>query len=171
MSFPPTRLAILAVAVTLFANPGARAEDDETTLSLDQVPAPVLATARSRFPDGKILETEREKFGERDVYEIALDVDGREVSIVITPEGEAISLDREIDPAALPARVLATIEKKHAGSSIEEAEEVVKIETKGEAVEAYEVTIETASDELVELKISPAGKILGHEKKESEAGD
>jgi uncharacterized membrane protein YkoI len=113
--------------LTLAAWAGGGQEEEVT---LDQVPAAVKATILRESAGGKITEIERETKDGKVTYEAEFIIDGREVEIEISPDGQVIGREVEteqddeddltIEQVPEPAR--AALLELAAGGKIIEAE-------------------------------------------------
>jgi uncharacterized membrane protein YkoI len=64
-------------------------------LSLEQVPAPVRATAERETKGGHIKEIEQDHEGGQLIYEVEFTLDGKEYELDIAPDGKL--LERRLD--------------------------------------------------------------------------
>jgi uncharacterized membrane protein YkoI len=133
---------------------------DEEKIPLSKVPKEVLAAAKKKFPDAKVLQVSKEKEGNDYVYEVALDNNGQKIDMSFKPDGTIIEIEKTIPFKTLPEAVIKTLKAKYPRATFPKAEEV----TKGETV-AYEVIVATADKKKFEVVLSPEGKIVKTEDK------
>lgn len=98
------RTTAIIVAASIVAGTGvAQAED----IAVDQLPAAVVAAATAA--EGAIIvEAERDDDDGKVVYEVEVRVGLGDKAFEIAEDGTVLSLEEEIDPAELPAAVVAT---------------------------------------------------------------
>ncbi|MHC4982976.1 MAG: hypothetical protein ACYTF6_07390 [Planctomycetota bacterium] len=101
------RVMVVVVALTamLTAWDVARAEaeegdNDEKTLTIDQVPAAVKATILKEAGNNEIKEIEEETEDGQTVYEAEWIADGKEVEIEVAPDGKLLEKEVEEDKDA-----------------------------------------------------------------------
>jgi uncharacterized membrane protein YkoI len=134
----------------------ARAADEK--VPLDQVPKPVMATAKAMYPGAKITAAVKEVEDGKTTYEVTLKDKGDSIDLVIKPNGTLVVIEKLIDAKDLPKAVAATINAKYPGATIKKAEEL----TEGDVI-SYEVGLTTADKKSVGLTLDPKGKILEEE--------
>ena len=143
-------LAVLGMSLSI-----ATVRADEEKIPLDKVPAPVLKAFKAKFPDATIKAAIKETEKDKVTYEIESTLKGLSVDAVLTPAGEFVAIEREMQVDDLPAAVTKAVAAKYPKSKIEKAEEV----TKGDLV-TIEVVVKTAEGKSVEVEVTKDGKVL-----------
>jgi uncharacterized membrane protein YkoI len=144
--------AIAALGLIVVAT-SARAGDEK--VALDQVPKPVMDTAKTKYPGAQITAAVKEVEDGKTTYELTLKYKGDSIDLVIKPDGTLVAIEKLLDAKDLPKPVTAAINAKYPGASIKKAEELTQ-----EGVVSYEVSITTADKKSVGLTLDPQGKIL-----------
>jgi uncharacterized membrane protein YkoI len=153
-----------AAALLAALAPSIRA--DEEKVPLDKVPKAVMDAVKARFPDADIKGAEKEKDGDKTIYEIEIVNKKDEIDVELTPDGDITEIEKEIAYKDLPKAVSKALEDKYPKAEFDEVEEVTKVEKKTEKLAFYEVQVKTADKKRVEVQVDPDGKILNEEKKE-----
>jgi uncharacterized membrane protein YkoI len=130
-----------------------------------KLPEKVQAAIKARFPGAEITSAEKEKEGDKIVYDIELKHKGRKYEMDIEENGTVIEIEKEVDLKDVPAAVLKAIEAKYPKSKVKEVMEVNKVNGKEEKPEHYEVTLETADGKALEVIVSLDGKTVKEEGK------
>jgi hypothetical protein len=152
------RLAALAALAVVAA--GARG--DEEKLPLDKVPEKVLDAVKKKFPDAKLTGASKETEDGKPIIEVEFTWKDHKYEAELTPDGEFIAIDKQIEAKELPAAVLKTLEEKYPKAKYDIIEEV----TKKDKIAEYEIELTTADKKKVEALIAPDGAFLKEEKKE-----
>ena len=108
---------LLLAALTLAGATAAAAQ----TLKPTEVPAAARATFEAKFPTVKTNTWEKEG----DKFEAGFKLNGRPMSAVITPAGELLETETDLDPAQLPAAVRAALARDYQAYKITEAAALV----------------------------------------------
>jgi len=167
-------LAGAGVALCIGAVATQRLGDDEVTVSIDQVPAPVKTALLAQ--GGTINEIEMETENGQTVYEAEVVVNGKVVDVAVSPDGtvlgaesddedEANDADDEEDQddevqvslAEVPEAVKATILNEAAGAEIKEIEKETE---NGQVLYSAELV---GDGQEVGIEVAPDGKLLGKE--------
>jgi hypothetical protein len=154
---------VTACIVGLFA--GVRA--DEERIPLDKVPKAVMKAVKKRFPDAELVGAAKETEGGKTSYEVMLKDGGKNIDVILTPQGAITVIEKEIVAADLPKVVKNAIDKKYPDATVKKIEELIKVTNGKEKLEFYEFLLQTADKKTIEVKVPPDGKI---ESKKSETG-
>jgi uncharacterized membrane protein YkoI len=146
-------ISVIAGLGLIVVAASARAADEK--VPLDQLPKPVTATAKSKYPSAVITAAVKEVEDGKTTYEVTLKDKGDSIDLVIKPDGTLVAIEKLIDAKDLPKPVAAAINAKYPGATIKKAEEV----TEGDVI-SYEVGLTTADKKSVGLTLDPKGKIL-----------
>ena len=85
----------LLEALLLLCGGAARAEEQEATIKQAQLPAPVLAAIRKKYPAAKLLRFTREVEKGKTAYEVLCQVRGRRLEVSFSPEGRVLSEEEQ----------------------------------------------------------------------------
>ena len=142
---------------------------DEKKVAVEDLPKAVLKAAKAKFPEAKIRGASKEVEGGETMYEVELSVDGKNVDLLIEPDGEIEAVEEEIDADDLPKAVVKAAKAKFPKGKIAKVEEIT---TEDDKV-VYELAISVKGDEIVEVVMAPNGKILddGDEKDKDKDDD
>jgi len=149
---------LFVIAMALSLSILAVAKEEEKEIGKKDLPAPVLAAFEKSYSNAKFKECNIETIDEKASYEIKT-VDGKvKRDIHYKADGTVTEIDEAMKTDSLPKAITAAIEQAHAGCKIKRAEKVLI----GEKVE-YSVKIKQ-NDEMFEVQLDPAGKVLKDEK-------
>ncbi len=151
------KIALLAILVALAGSGFARA--DEEKVPLKELPGAVVDAVKARFPKAEMSGAEKETEAGKTTYEIALKNEGKAIDLSIRADGTIQEIETVVAEADLPGPVAATLAARYPGATLKEAEEIVSLE-EGKESKAFEVHLMTPSKKAVEVKLSPAGKVL-----------
>jgi len=159
-------LGVFALFLFGILKVGAQAEN----VPVDKIPKAVMDSLVSRFPKCKIDKCTKAKEEGDIVYDIEFtQTTGKKGEADIKENGTYINFEKEIDAKDLPKPVRAAIDAKYPKATLKICMEETEVKGKEEKLSAYEVTLVTAQSKEVEVRVSPAGKILedtGAEKKD-----
>jgi uncharacterized membrane protein YkoI len=137
---------------------------DEEKVALDKVPKPVLDAVKAKFPKAELKGAAKEIKDGKTLYEISLQYQDTNYSVVFTPEGKITLIEKVIAAKTLPKAVTRALEAKYPKATIKLAEEL----SDGNKVTAYEVVLVTADKKEVKVELDPTGKDLKEEGKGKE---
>jgi hypothetical protein len=149
--------ATLALFVTLAA---ATVRADEVPVTTDKIPRAVMDALLAKFPRAKIDKCVKEKEGNDVIYDIEFKQDGRNCEADIKENGTYLNYEKAIQATQLPQVVRDAIARKYPNSTMKEIMEETAVNGSDEKLSAYEVVLATAEKKQVEVRVSPAGKIL-----------
>ena len=149
------------VALGLLALAGLAAADEDI-IPLKDVPRAVLDAVKAKFPGVELTGASKETEDGRTTFEIVLKEKGRNVDVALTAAGKILEIETEVSPKDLPRAVASAIATKYPKVTIKKAEEIVEFE-EGEEEKSFEVLLDTGAKKTLEVKLSPAGKILNTE--------
>lgn len=153
------------ITMSLIAMTAMSHADDEVKKSA--LPKDIAAKFDQLAGKDKIKKYEVEKGKDGKVeYEAKIITATGEKEIKLDASGKVIEIEKEMEPKDLPEVVLKAIEKAYPKSEIEEAEHVIAGDS-----EFYEIELEDADDNDIELKVSVTGKILSAEKEDEDEDD
>lgn len=139
---------------------------DEERVPLDKLPKAVAEAVKKRFPKLDMKEATKEVMEDKKtVYEVTLTEDKKNIDVTLTPEGVIVMIEKEIDRKDLPRAVAAAIDAKYPDATYKICEEIIPVKDVKETLDAYEVLLETKDKKLIEVVVSPDGKITKTEEK------
>jgi hypothetical protein len=132
----------------------------EVDLQLDKIPQVVMNTLKAKFPQAEIHKWTKEKEGDIVVYDIEFKQNGRKFEADIKEDGSIHNWEKEIAAEDLPEAAMKAVETRYPQATIMEIMEITAVTEGKEALEAYEVVLETVDKREVEVAVAPDGKIL-----------
>jgi uncharacterized membrane protein YkoI len=66
-------------------------------ISLNQLPNPVTAAIKNRFPKSELLSAEKDLENGKVIYDVKVRSEGQVYELDVTPDGRIIKIDREND--------------------------------------------------------------------------
>lgn len=156
-SFVGWFMAVLAAF--LLAHASVRAQDKEK-LGLDKIPKKVMDALKAKFPKAQIHKWTQEKEGDTVVYDIEFKQEGRKFEADIKEDGTIHNWEQETAAKQLPRAVRKAVRTKYPKSTPKEIMVVTAVKDGKDALEGYEIVLETADKKAVEVTVAPDGKIL-----------
>jgi antitoxin component of MazEF toxin-antitoxin module len=141
---------------------------DEVKVELKDLPKAVLETVKKRFPKAELIEAAKETDGTKVEFEVTLKVGETKYDVMLTPDGKITLIEKTIALKDLPKAVAEAVEKAYPKATLTLAEEMTKIVEGKEVLSYYEVQLTTADKKMLEVEVSPEGKILMTEDKSKE---
>lgn len=136
----------------------------------ENIPKGVMETLKARFPKAEITKWTMEKEGKLSVYDIEFTQEGRKFEADIKEDGSIQNWEQAVEAKDLPQAVSGAVEKKYPKFALKEVMAITAVKDKQEALEGYEIVLETAEGKEVEVTVAPEGKFLeASEKKKGEA--
>lgn len=132
---------------------------DDEKVPLDKVPSPVIDAVKKRFPKSEIVGAEKETENGKVTYEINLKDNGQNIDVILSAEGSIQTIEKEIAVKDLPKVVAEALAAKYPKAICKKYEEVYKVKDGKEALEYYEVLLDTENKKDIEVEITPDGKI------------
>ena len=153
-----------AIAATIvLAGMCASALATEEKLTLDKVPAKVVAAEKAKWPKAQIVGIAREEDNGKTIFEFELKEGSRKWDASFGADGALLLVEETIAEKDVPAAVKKALDAKHPKATVTLVEKV----TEGDGPSAkifYEYQIKTA-DKAFEVKFDPAGKLVSEEEK------
>ncbi len=147
-------IAVLAIGAN-----DLRVRGDEEKVPLDKVPKAVLDSVKKRFPKGEITAASKETDKDKVEYEVSVKETGKNIDVTLSPAGTILKLEKEIATKDLPKVVSESLAAKYPKAVYKLAEEVINVKDGEEKLEYYEVRLVTADGKMLEVVVSPNGKI------------
>ncbi|MGB2981000.1 MAG: PepSY-like domain-containing protein [Candidatus Zixiibacteriota bacterium] len=135
-------------------------EKAEADLELDKIPKVIMDALMARFPNAEIHKWTKEKEGDIVVYDIEFKQQDRKFEADIKEDGTIHNWEKQIAAGDLPEAAMKAVEMKYPESTIKEIMEITAVTEGKEALEGYEVVLETADKEEVEVTVAPDGETL-----------
>lgn len=138
-------------------------------LRLDKIPKVVMDGLKAKFPQAEIHKWTKEKEGEIVVYDIEFEQVGRKFEADIKEDGTIHNWEKAIQAKDVPEIVMKSVEEKYPKSTLREIMEITAVIDGKDALEGYEIVLETHEMKEVEVMVAPDGTILedtGEEKQE-----
>jgi hypothetical protein len=151
-----------ALAAILTLGFGARADEKDEKVTLDQVPAVVKDALKARYPKAEVVSAEKGDVDGTKVYEFKLKEGAKEWEVAFTPDGKFHSSEEPLKEADLPAKVKDAFKQKYGEAKVLTIEK----ETTGDGDKAkvvFEIVFEKGTEKL-EAQFDPEGKFLAEEK-------
>ena len=148
-----------AFALFLFIGTGEIRAQAES-VPQNKIPKVVVDALLARFPKAKIDKcTKAKEFGGV-VYDIEFKQEDRKCEADITENGTYINYEQAIEAKDLPKVVSDAVEKRYPKSTLKQIMEETEVKGTDEKLFGYELVLVTAAKKIVEVKLSPDGKIL-----------
>lgn len=138
-------------------------------LKLDKIPEVVMDSLMAKFPEAEIHKWTKEKEGDIVVYDIEFEQVGRKFETDIKEDGTIHNWEKAIQAKDLPEPVKKSVEEKYPKATIREIMEITAVKDGKDALEGYEIILQTAEMKEIEVMVAPDGIILedsGEEKQE-----
>lgn len=146
-------------------------EKPEEEAAMNELPQAIMDGLMAKFPEAEIQKWAKEQEEDMVVYDIEFKQEDMKFEADIKEDGTIYNWEKEIEAQNLPEAVQNAIDTKFPDSSIKEVMEITAVKDGEDVLEGYEVTLETADMEEVEITLAPDGKVLedsGEEKQEEE---
>jgi hypothetical protein len=150
--------AVVTVLAALCLTPAAvRAQE---RLDPNNLPKKVADALKARFPKAEVHQATREQEGDTVLYDLEFTQEGRKFEADILEDGRIDNWEQQISAADLPAAVTRAVERRYARSSLKEIMAITVVKGATEALEAYEIVLQTAEGKDVEVTVAPDGTIM-----------
>jgi len=116
-------------------------EDDEKPIALNQTPAPVQASIQKLLGDGKLGKIVREDEDGKSQFEVEYIVKNINHSATISPAGDILEEETEVELSALPAAVANAAKAAYPKGTLKEAN-----------------TVQAGKDSYYEVEVAVDGK-------------
>ncbi len=144
-----TVLALIFIALG-HANAGEKEKNN------DQVPKAVVEAFEKSYPNAEAVEFEKEMIGNKTVYEVEYEENGRKHEVLYDADGVILRKEETIDVKLLPEPIVEAIFSAYPQVFIKEAEMLMGPDG---TITGYEVEIRTAGKQF-ELELDAHGRIL-----------
>lgn len=155
-----------ASATVLFLLSVGMTAAQEQVVPVDKLPSAVLKAVKKRFPTADLKQAKRVIDDDETTYEVELKLKGKQIDMVLTPEGDITEISIEIDEAKIPKAVAKTLADKYPKASIEDATVVFNVVKGKETLSYFEIEIITTDDRTLILEIAPSGNVRKETRKD-----
>ena len=149
---------LVVAVVGLLVTEGAACAQDKPDVS--QVPKNVMDTLKAKFPKAVIDKWTKEKEGEVVIYDFEFKQEGRKFEADIKEDGTIHNWEKAIEAKDLPEAVTKALDQKYPKATRKEIMQITAVTDGKDALEGYEIVLETADKKEVEVTVAPDGKIL-----------
>ncbi len=129
-------------------------------MELNKIPTVVMAALKTKFPDAEIHKWTREEEGDITVYDIEFKQGDQKFEADIKEDGTIHNWEKEIATEDLPEAVRKAAEEKYPNCTHKEIMEITAVKEGQDALEGYEIVLETAEGREVEITVAPDGQIV-----------
>jgi hypothetical protein len=149
-----------------------KADADKTAvddLQLEKIPPAVMDALKVRFPDADIKKWTKEEEGEIFVFDIEFEQNGWKFEADIKEDGSIHNWEKALEEKDLPDMVKEAAETAYPGATIVEIMVITAVTGGEEALEGYEIVLQPADADEVEIMVAPDGAIVedsGEQKQE-----
>jgi hypothetical protein len=151
---------VLSVVLAgILAMPAALAQAEDAP-DLDKVPGKVMDALKAKFPKAEIHKWTKEKEGDVVVYDFEFMQAGQKLEADVTEDGTIQNWEKEISAKDLPTAVKIAVEKGYPKATLREIMEITAVQAGKDALEGYEVVLQTGDERPVEVTFAPDGRIL-----------
>jgi uncharacterized membrane protein YkoI len=142
------------------ARANAEGKGDRRNPQQDTIPKLVMDALKARFPAAEIDKWSKEKEDDFVIYDFEFTQRGRKFEADIREDGTIHNWEQEVGANDLPEVVEDAVERRYPGSTPKTIMAITAVTDGEEALEGYEIVIETADGKEVEVTVAPDGKIL-----------
>ncbi len=153
------RFGAAAIAALLLALPATHAQEQDK-LELDKIPKTVMDALKAKFPQAEIRKCTKEKEGDIIVYDIEFTQNEQKLEADIKEDGTIHNWEKQITAKQCPKAVKRAAKKAYPKSTFKEIMEITAVTDGKDALEGYEIVLETADKKVLELMLAPDGKIV-----------
>jgi len=158
--FPLILLLCLVVACKKQAEKTEAESMVREDVKLAEIPQVVMATLKAKFPEAEIQKWTQEKEGDIVLFDIEFKQQEQKFEADIKEDGSVQNWEKEIAAEELPEIVKLTVEKTYPGAGLKEIMMIMDVADGREALEGYEIVLDTADNKEVEITVAPDGSVL-----------
>jgi len=126
----------------------------------DKIPQPVADSLKAKFPQAKVDKCTKEQEGDIVIYDIEFKQGNRKFEADIKADGNIHNWEQAIAASDLPAVVRAAVDQRYPRAAFKEIMRINAVQNGKDELEGYEIVLDTADQQEVEVTIGPGGKIL-----------
>ena len=120
------------------------------------VPSSASAAVEEGFPGASWHRAKTEDKAGRIIHEVTVRSGGELVEVAVTPEGQIVEVERQINPARAPAAVRDALASNYPTGVVRRFEEV----SRGDAVVAYEVVFDATRRHPTKVTFDTTGRVV-----------
>jgi len=162
------RLSVFTLILLLCFMSGCKPQEEKPAawseakdmLQLEKIPQIVMGALKAKFPKAEIQKWTKEKEGDIFVYDIEFQQEGRKFEADIKEDGAIHNWEKAIEIKDLPEAARKAVEAKYPNCIIKEIMEITAVHDGTDALEGYEIVLQTADKKDVEVTVAADGKIL-----------
>ena len=159
LKWPVEGLFTVVLAGLFLAMPPASAQDKGKP-DVDKIPKKVMDALKAKFPNPEIQKWTKEKEGDIVLYDIEFKQGGRKFEADIKEDGTIHNWEKEIPVKDLPAAVRKAVDTRYRNAVLKEVMAITAVKDGKDALEGYEIVLETADKKGVEVTVAPNGRVL-----------
>jgi hypothetical protein len=129
-------------------------------LQLDKIPLVVMDALKTKFHKAEIHKWTKENEDEMVIYDIEFKQEERKFEADITEDGTIHNWEKAIENKELPEAVKKSVENKYANANFKEIMEITAVKDGKDALEGYEIVLDTSDKKEIEVTVAPDGRIL-----------
>jgi uncharacterized membrane protein len=131
-----------------------------------EIPQVVMDTLKAKFREAEIDTWTREEEGDIVVYDIEFTQQEQKFEADIKEDGSIHNWEKAIAAGDLPEVVRLAAEKTYPHAVLKEIMMITAVVDGQDALEGYEIVLQTADDREVEITVAPDGTVLEDSGKE-----
>jgi len=131
-----------------------------------EVPQLIADALKAKFPEAEIDKWTQEKEGDIVVYDIEFKQQDQKFEADIKEDGSIHNWEKAIAAEDLPEAVRLAAEKTYPNAVLKEIMMITAVVDGQDALEGYEIVLQTADDKEVEITVAPDGSVLEDSGKE-----
>ncbi len=163
-------LLILVLCLVVSCKKQAEKAEAETMAQEDfmlaEIPQVVMDALKAKFPEAEIDKWEEEEEGDIVLYDIEFKQQGQKFEADIKEDGAIHNWEKEIASEDLPEVVRLAAEKTYPNAVLRVIMMITAVVDGQDALEGYEINLQTADNKEVEITVAPDGTILEDSGKE-----
>ena len=143
--------------------PTEKAETDiisQEEVQLAEIPQVVMDALKAKFPEAVIDKWTIEKEDDIVIYDIEFKQQERKFEADIKADGSIHNWEQAISAEDLPDVVRQAAEKAYPDALLKEIMMITAVADGQDALEGYEIVLQTADDKEVEITVAPDGTLL-----------
>ena len=132
----------------------------EPPAEMEEIPALIMTTLKSKFPNAEIQKWAKEKEGDIFVYDIEFRQDGEKFEADIKEDGAIHNWERQVGANDLPEAVISSVMNKYLEVNFMEIMVITAVKDGIDELEGYEIVFETPDNKEIEIMVAPDGEII-----------
>jgi hypothetical protein len=156
-------ILLLSFVVGCKQQPAEKAEVEsmaQEDAKLTEIPQVIMDALKAKFPDAVIDKWTQEEEGDIVLYDIEFKQLGHKFEADIKEDGSIHNWEKAIAAENLPEAVKLAAEKTYPGAVLKEIMMITAVVDGQDALEGYEIVLQTADEKEVEITVAPDGTVL-----------